>query len=77
MTDHFTLAGIASTLFAALVVGSICVGILLTMSGAVLLTVPPACSADARSLQWLALALIAFGLAGFLWGACALPRLIL
>ena len=64
-------------LFAALVVVSICLGALFTMTGAVLLTVMSADPAIARRELREALALLAFGVAGFLWGAVCLPGLLL
>lgn len=77
MIDQPTAAGLLATLFTGLVVVSICVGILLTMAGAMLLAFVPAPIAHARSHVILAIALIAFGLAGFFWGACTLVRVIL
>lgn len=77
MIDQPTLDGILSALFTGLVVVSICVGILLTMTGAVLLALVPAPIAFARNHMILAVALIAFGLAGFFWGACTLVRVLL
>ncbi|BCA60250.1 hypothetical protein [Sphingomonas sp. HMP6] len=77
MIDQPTLAGILAALFTGLVIVSICVGILLTMTGAVLLAFVPAPIAHARKHITLAVARIAFGLAGFFWGAWTLVRVLL
>ena len=77
MIDQPTLDGILAALFTGLVVVSICVGMLLTMTGAVLLVFVPAPIAHTRNHMTLAVALIAFGLAGFFWGACTLVRVLL
>lgn len=77
MIDQSTLNAIAFTLFAGLAMLSICVGILLTMGGAALLAFLPPHFADARDAVKLPIALIVFGLSGFIWGLCALLRVAL
>lgn len=77
MIDQPTLNAITSTLFAGLAMLSICVGILLTMGGAALLAFRPPQFAVARDAAKLPVALIAFGLSGFIGGLCALLRVAL
>lgn len=68
---------LATFLFALLVICAIGLGALLSLTGAVMLAFLPVDRSAALVALRQALAILAFGVAGFGWGAATLPGLLL